>query len=290
MTRGDSPTRPRSLAPSRRRSGARCAVVVACSTVAPLLAGVTGSAAAEAPGAAGPQIATFTPLSARPERVAQGNSGPVNRFAFDVEHFEPGDQSARVTCQYGASFAYRCPFEFDGVSGPRRRVLVDIPDLDRGSSVTIRFVTSGGERAASVTLVNRPQVVHEIESLVLPDGGRTTVDGAGRAAPVLDLTTVKSTTLPAVALSALAATPTCDQVYAVWVGANATDPVFPSAFGALNGAVIPSRPPTAGRPVREDSAPEWLITFPRAAQRVQFIAHYEVAYRVGECPSRIVRP
>jgi len=30
--------------------------------------------------------------------------------------------------------------------------------------------------------------------------------------------------------------------------------------------------------------PEWLISYPLGATRVQFIAHYEVVYRVDPCP------
>jgi hypothetical protein len=41
--------------------------------------------------------------------------------------------------------------------------------------------------------------------------------------------------------------------------------------------------------VQPDNLPEWLVTFPLSATRVQFIAHYEVIYRVGTCPQRIIR-
>jgi hypothetical protein len=81
----------------------------------------------------------------------------------------------------------------------------------------------------------------------------------------------------------------CDRVVPHWIGASATDPVFTSAFGALNGSVLLARPAAAGRPVQAENLPEWLITYPLSATRVQFIAHYEVIYRVGVCAERIPR-
>lgn len=247
--------------------------------------------AASGPAIASPPVVVgWTPLSALPAEVAQGNSGPINRFAFDLEHFDPAD-GGQVVCTYPGGFAYRCPFEVQArdASG-RRRVLVQVSDLDRGNAVTVRFANARGERSVALELVNRPQVVHEIESIALPEGGKTTTDGAGRPAPVLDLAQLRATTLPVIAASAPRGAPAaCDRVYAVWISVAATDPVFPSAFGALDGTVIPSRPPPKLRPVREDTAPEWLVTYPRAAQRVQFIAHYEIGYRVAECAPLVVR-
>jgi hypothetical protein len=77
-------------------------------------------------------------------------------------------------------------------------------------------------------------------------------------------------------------------VQAEWVGASATDPVFQSQFGSLNGSVVASRPVMPGSRVTPENLPEWLVTYPLSATRVQFIAHYEVIYRVGSCPQRVI--
>ena len=102
------------------------------------------------------------------------------------------------------------------------------------------------------------------------------------------LVTTRAATTPAMAASPLGAAPACDQVRAEWVGAGATDPVFASQFGPLNGAIVLARPVAPGSAVRPDNLPEWLVTYPLSATRLQFIAHYEVIYRVGVCPRRII--
>lgn len=228
-------------------------------------------------------------LSARPEALSAGSSGPINRHAIDVLNFSPDDPAARVLCIYPQQLTYRCHFEFspDAAGGPRRRVVVAIPDLGVGNRVIVRLVNSRGSHDVPLDLVNGSQTVHEIEALALPEGGRVGTNSRGAAAPLTQLATQRATTVPAMAMPA---TPvSCDQILPFWVRASATDPVFTSRFGALNGSVLLSRPPTPGSPVRTDNLPEWLITYSLSATRVQFIAHYEVIYRVGICPERIER-
>jgi hypothetical protein len=98
----------------------------------------------------------------------------------------------------------------------------------------------------------------------------------------------RATSIPAIATSTLAAPPACDQVHAEWVNASATDPVFQSPFGPLNGSIVLSRPAQPGSLVRPDNVPEWLVSYPLSALRVQFIAHYEVIYRVGACQHKVI--
>jgi hypothetical protein len=239
-----------------------------------------------------PEVRAATALSARPAPLSVGSAGPVNRHAFDVLHFAPEDPSAGVVCIYPHAVAYRCAYEFAPaeVAAATRRVIVEIPDLDKGENVTVRFSTSRGTRDASVKIANSSQVVHEIEALLLPSGGQTTVGSNGAPAPVTQLATERAATVPAMATSPVGAPPVCDQVYAQWIGATATDPVFTSVFGALNGAVALSRLPARGSSVRPENLPEWLITYPLSATRVQFIAHYEIEYRIGACQQKLVIP
>lgn len=237
---------------------------------------------------AGPVISTVTALSASPAQLSNGNSGPINRFGFDVINFDPDDAAVRVLCIYPGSFTYICRYQVaSSAAAGRRRVTVDIPDLDKGAKVTVRFVTSGGSVDALVELTNTPLVIHEIETLTFSQGGVTTTGGNGAPAPVTQLAKERANTMPAIATSSLASPPACDQTYAQWVNATATDPVFTSAFGALDGSVILSSALRRGTRVEPQSSPEWLITYPLSATRAQFIAHYEVVYRVGVCAERI---
>lgn len=263
----------------------------ACRVTCLLAAGAVMAAAASAsPGA--PQIAAHTPLSALPANLAVGRAGPFNRVAFDVDRFGAPDARSQVTCFYADRTQYRCDAAVGDPEpgGARRRVTVTIPDLGRGTTVVVRFVNSHGYQDAAVEIANAPRVVHEIEALALPGGGRTALGSDGAPAPVMNVVTEKMATTPAMAASAAASGAACDQLYAEWLSASATDPVFQSAFGPLNGSVLPSRPVKPGSRVRQDNLPEWLVTYPLSATRVQFIAHYEVIYRVGACAQKVIAP
>ncbi len=229
-------------------------------------------------------------LSAQPPALAVGRAGPFNRVAFDVEGL-PGESVQEVVCTYPRRLVYLCNASLDDAvpAGSRRRLTVTIPDLGYGSPVTVRIVDARGTHDIAVELANTPQVVHEIEALPLPSGGKTWVGGDGRLAPVMQMASDRATTTPAMATSTLGAAPACDQIHAEWVGTSATDPVFTSDFGPLNGSVVLARPVARGSRVRSDNLPEWLVSYPLGATRVQFIAHYEVMYRVGTCPQRVVR-
>jgi hypothetical protein len=259
----------------------------ACLVFCLLAAGAVTGAAASSPGA--PQVLARTPLSALPANLAVGRAGPFNRVAFDVDRFGPPDAASKVSCFYPDRLQYRCDAAVGDPEpgGTRRRVTVTIPDLGKGPTVVVRFVNSRGYQDAVVELANAPQVVHEIEALPLPGGGKTALGSDGAPAPVMNVVTERMTTTPAMAAAAAAAA-ACDQLHAEWVGASATDPVFQSAFGPLNGSVLPSRPVSAGSRVQQDNLPEWLVTYPLSATRVQFIAHYEVIYRVGACPQKVI--
>ena len=237
-----------------------------------------------------PVVVARTPLSALPAALSVGPAGPFNRIAFDVERFGPADPGSAVTCLYPGNLRYRCDAAIDEpeAGGTKRRVTATIPDLGRGKRVIVRFSTRQGQQDAVVELANVSQVVHEIEALPLPGGGQVTIGSTGAPAPLMQVVSHKARSTPAMATSALGAAPACDQVYAEWVGASATDPVFLSQFGALNGSIGPSRPVVPGSRVQPDNLPEWMVTHPLSATRAQFIAHYEVIYRVGTCPQRII--
>jgi hypothetical protein len=240
--------------------------------------------------AGAPQIAARTQLSALPAAQSVGEAGPFNRIAFDVERFGPPDAAASVTCFYPGGLHYRCDASIDEpeTPGARRRVTVTIPDLGRGKQVIVRFSTTAGHQDVTVELANAPQVVHEIEALPLPDGGRVATGSTGQPAPVMNVVSTRATTTPAMAAAATPAAGVCHQVQAEWVGASATDPVFQSQFGSLNGSVVASRPVMSGSRVTPENLPEWLVTYPLSATRVQFIAHYEVIYRVSSCRQRVI--
>ncbi len=238
-----------------------------------------------------PLVVARAQLSALPAALSVGQAGPFNRIAFDVERFGPPDPSSMVTCIYPGGLRYRCDAAVgEPLAGStQRRITVTIPDLGRGKQVIVRFATRAGQQDAAVELANAPQVVHEIEALPLPGGGQVTTGSDGVPAPVLQVANHRATTTPAVAASPAGADAACDQVNAEWVGTSATDPVFLSQFGALNGSVVLSRPVRPGSRVRPDNLPEWLVSFPSSATRAQFIAHYEMIYRVGSCPQKIIR-
>lgn len=239
--------------------------------------------------AGGPQVVARTQLSATPAALSAGPAGPFNRIAFDVARFGPPDVKSAVTCIYPGGVRYRCDASLDEpqAQGTNRRVTVTIPDLGRGKQVVVRFSTSAGHQDVPVELVNGSQVVHEIEALPLTGGGQVATGSNGQPTPIMNMTSIRATTMPAMAATPIAAD-ACDQVRAEWVTATATDPVFQSQFGTLNGSVVASRPAAVGSRVQPTNLPEWLVTFPLSATRMQFIAHYEVVYRVGSCPQRII--
>jgi len=238
----------------------------------------------------GPLVSGATPLDALPATLAAGPAGPFNRVGFDLQDGASGVPLPEVACLYPGGFAYRCDVSAEDarVPGARRRLVVVIPDLGKGSPVTLRIRGAHGRQDVAVALANTPRVIREIEALALRDGGKVVASGKGPPAPDTRLLRTRATSTPALATSPLAAPPACDKVFAQWVSASATDPVFASAFGPLNGSILAARPVAPGSPVRADNVPEWLVTFPASATRVQFIAHYEVIYRVGECPHRIM--
>lgn len=252
-----------------------------------LVAALTG-VAASAP-AAPPVIVLSTALSAAPGPLSSGLSGPMNRHLFELSGFPEKDPKAQVVCVYPTRLVYRCRIEREESQAPQRqRVIVTIPDLDLGRRVVVRFITSSGTRESVVELANAPQVVHEIEALPLLRGGAHAVGSNGQMAPNMSVISERATTLPAMASSTLGAPPACDQISARWVGASATDPLFTSTFGAMTGSVVLTKPAIPGSPVRPDNLPQWTFSYPMSANRVQFIAHYEVAYRVGVCADRVV--
>jgi hypothetical protein len=231
-----------------------------------------------------PRLLTRTSVSATPDAIAQGDSGPINRIAYEIAGFNPSDAHSNVRCIYPGSLVLRCKYDWDMLApdaAQRIRLVVEIPDIDRGNSVVVRIANATGQISDRVTLINRSRILHEIESLLLPQGGQTQLGGRGESLPSAEIGTLRAVTQTAVGGAEL---PACGAAYPRWVGANATDPVFTSAFGALNGSVVLSRLP-ARAPVRADNGPEWLVTYPLAASRVQFIAHYEIEYRVRYCPA-----
>jgi len=253
-----------------------------------LLLGVAfaSSVAAAAPGP--PEVVFATALSATPDALSSGNAGPLNRQVFELTGFEDSDPRAQVLCVY-PKLVYRCRSERETLArSGRQRIVVTIPDLDLGRKVVVRFVSSRGTRDYPLELANTPQVVHEIEALPLKNGGQHSTGNDGALAANTRMVSERATTMPAMASSSLGAPPACDQVRAEWVSASATDPLFTSQFGALSGSVVLTRPVVRGSPLRPDNPPEWTLSYPMSANRVQFIAHYEVIYRVGPCPDRVV--
>ena len=250
-----------------------------------------GALAAVSSAAAGPPvIRNSTALTALPLERSSGSAGPINRYAFDMAGFSAADKAARVICRYSSGLSYACEHRIEGVAADAvsRRVIVSIPDLDRGETVTLQFINSAGSREIALKIANPPQVLHEIETLVLP-GGVAITGPDGRPAPITALTSLHAKTLPALTAAMPYRPDHCDQLYAQWAGATVTDPVFSSAFGALNGSVSVLQLPVPGSPVETENVPEWLVTFPRSAARVQFIAHYELRFRVGVCADRVLR-
>ena len=247
---------------------------------------VTPLAASAAPGP--PVVVLATALTAAPNALSSGNAGPFNRQVFELTNFDAGDPRADVLCIY-PKLVYRCRLEREPADGDaRQRVIVTIPDLDLGKRVIVRFVNSHGARDYPLELANTPQVVHEIEALPLANGGQHSTGNDGTLGPNTRMISERATTMPAMASSTLGAPAACDQVRAEWVSASATDPLFTSPFGAMSGSVVLTRPASPGSGLRPDNLPEWTLSYPMSANRVQFIAHYEVIYRVGVCANRVI--
>jgi hypothetical protein len=235
-----------------------------------------------------PGIENVTALSAHPLALAEGRAGPINRFGFDLSGFGRNVSRREVLCEYPGGLLYRCGHEILGETRGLVRVVVAIPDLGRGRIVGVRFATAGGSAQTQVELTNPPRVLHEIETVSLEAGGAERAGGDGARGPVLALQQQQVTTMPSLAVQGPFEKASCDAIRAEWVGASATDPVFASAYGALHGGVVPlGKPPGAG--VDASTPPQWLVTYPRGATRAHFIAHYEVVYRAGICPERILR-
>jgi hypothetical protein len=237
-----------------------------------------------------PAIAATATLSAQPVEYATGIGGPITRLALDVANFDPRDPQSRVECRYADGLRYRCQFTPAEGLAPRSqlRINVMVPDLGRGSHVQLLLIARAGSAELSVDLTNPPKVLHEIESLPLPDGGRSALGSDGKRQPVLDLLTTRSTTAPAAALTLATTADACDRIRAEWGQVSASDAVFASEFGPVNGTVLLVHPVRPATIVTTDNLPLWLVTYPASATRVQFIAHYEVVYRVGVCRERVI--
>ena len=208
--------------------------------------------AAAAPAAAdgAPRVVAVSRLSALPAALAQGGAGPVNRVAIDVENLGPSPANVRVTCVYGGKLAYACEWRVaEQVRGVHRRVEVGIPDLDRGRDVGIQITTQAGAAEVGFEIENRTLLLHEIETLALPGGGLSVVDGSGRQGPSREIAYEKLQTSPAIAAGPEGRPPACDKPYAQWRGASVTDAVFLGSAGTLNGVVAPARIPAAGSQV-----------------------------------------
>lgn len=244
------------------------------------------SAAATLP----PTIARSERLSAQPVPEANGLGGPINRFALEVINFGPSVAGSELVCVYPENFRYRCPYSFPPVrlEDSQTRVEVLVPDVDRGARVVLRLANRFGSSDFPVEITNPPQLVHQIVASVLTEGGVTANGPDGRPAPVLSLRTTRLDTVPSLAVT-LPYDPTrCDRLYAQWSQASVTDPVFTSAFGPLSGTVLLLEPVTPRSPVSTKSPLHWQVTYAASATRVQFIAHFEVYYRVGVCQERVI--
>ena len=237
-----------------------------------------------------PTITRTDRLSAEPLPQADGAGGPVNRFALDVINFGPNVEGSTLECVYPGNFRYRCEYRLPAVrlEDSQTRVEVLVPDLARGTHVVLRLANGYGSSDFSVELSNPPRLVHQIVAMVLAEGGVAENGADGRPAPALSLHSERLETVPLPALTMPYEPNGCDRLYATWSQASATDPVFTSQFGPLSGSVLLLEPVKAREPVSADSRLHWQVTYAASANRVQFIAHLEVFYRVGICRNRII--
>lgn len=246
---------------------------------------------APAPSARPPAVIAVNRLSALPIERSVGAGGPTNRLALDITGFGPSVPESALECSYAGQVRYRCIYEIESVRSAPDSIRIDVrvPDLGKGTQVLLRFSNRAGVAQLPIELVNPPQTVHQIESIPLPDGGHTTIGSDGRPAPVLNLQTSHIQRIPALIVTTPYHPNICDQLYAQWNQVSATDAVFSSAFGPLPGSLVLSQPVIRGSPVSEQNLPQWRATYAAGATRVQFIAHYEVIFRVGICADRIIR-
>ena len=231
-----------------------------------------------------------TPLPAEPAALSVGSAGPFNRLAFDFHATGPHDPVPRIVCLYAEGFRYRCDALVEApaaVSG-RRRITVVVPDLGRGSSVRVLFSSPRGAHEATVEVANPAQVMREIEVLPLSAAGSARPPATGPTGTAPQLLTLRATTSPAIATASLDVASACERIVAEWVRVSATDPVFASPAGPLKGSLVLDRAVVPGSPVGPDNLPSWRVTYPHTATRLQFIAHYQVKYRVDVCPQRVI--
>jgi hypothetical protein len=253
---------------------------------------VTFGASRDDAAAAGlpPTIAHSERLSAQPVPQADGASGPINRIALDIINFGPAVAGSDVECVYAGNFRYRCKYSYPPLrlEGTQTRVEVLVPDVDRGTRVVLRFSNRFGASEFPVEIANPPQLVHQIVTSVLAAGGVTKTGADGRPAPVLTPVTSRIDMVPALAVTLPYDPAACDRLYAQFRQVSATDPVFTSAFGPLSGTVLLLEPIRAGTPVSAQSPLHWQVTHAASATRLQFIAHFEIYYRVGLCQERVI--
>ena len=259
-----------------------------------LLAAAGGAwADGSAPGGpSAPRVLSSSELSALPAARSVGAGGPINRVALDVANFGPQVPGSVLECIYPGAVRYRCRYQFADarlIAG-LSRVEVLVPDLELGSPVRIRLSSSAGATEIALALSNPSQIVHQIEGVALPEGGRTVTGSDGRPAPLLTLQSFTAVIVPALALRLDDSGDPCEQLQATWERVSATDAVFLSRFGPLSGTVVLQEPVARRAAVSVSSAPRWLVTYTAASTRVQFIAHYEVTYRVRPCPARLIGP
>jgi len=256
-----------------------------------LIAACAAGEIAPTPSARPPAVIAVNRLSALPVERSVGAGGPTNRLALDITGFGPSVPDSTLECSYAGQLRYRCIYEIEPVRSAPDSIRIDVrvPDLGKGTQVLLRFSNRAGVAELPIELVNPPQTVHQIESIALPDGGRTTVGSDGRPGPVLNLQTSLIQRAPALIITTPYLPNVCDHLYAQWSQVSATDAVFSSAFGPLPGSLVLSQPVVRGSPVSEQNPPEWRATYAASATRMQFIAHYEVIFRVGICADRIIR-
>jgi hypothetical protein len=152
----------------------------------------------------------------------------------------------------------------------------------------LRFSNRFGASEFPVEIANPPQLVHQIVTSVLTEGGVTKAGADGRPGPVLTPLTSRVDAIPALAVMLPYDPAACDRLYAQFSQVSATDPVFTSAFGPLSGTVLLLEPVAARAPVSAQSPLHWQVTYAASATRVQFIAHFEIYYRVGLCQERVI--
>lgn len=202
-------------------------------------------------------------------RVKSVNGEPVE--------FDDNDPGSEVICKYG-QVAYACTSSVVVQPGSQllpREVRVDIPDIGKGSAITLIFKNPYGQsQPIPVTLKNEMITTDETETEILPV-----------AFGKFSLTSFPGT--DATRADQFAAGPaSCDKVYFAWQDVSASDPRTGSPILRPISIRTVSEPASGSTMTRTNLPKYEFDVAPGLGTTVSWNMKYKYYARVGECAAR----